>query len=70
MGVDDALIKAGCKNGDEVRILGYAFDFEGIDDDEDYEDDVEFIEFDVDDEELATEDSQPEVGEEDPDVLA
>ena len=69
-GVDDALIKAGCKNGDEVRILGYAFDFEGIDDDEDYEDDVEFIEFDVDDEELATEDSQPEVGEEDPDVLA
>ncbi|VWM24460.1 GTPase Obg [Collinsella intestinalis] len=70
MGVDDALIKAGCKNGDEVRILGYAFDFEGIDDDEDYEDDVEFIEFDVDDEELATEDSRPEVGEEDPDVLA
>ena len=70
MGVDDALIKAGCKNGDEVRILGYAFDFEGIDDDEDYEDDVEFIEFDVDDEELATEDSQPEVGEEGPDVLA
>ena len=70
MGVDDALIKAGCKNGDEVRILGYAFDFEGIDDDEDYEDDVEFIEFDVDDEELATDDSQPEVGEEDPDVLA
>lgn len=70
MGVDDALIKAGCKNGDEVRILGYAFDFEGIDDDEDYEDDVEFIEFDVDDEEPATEDSQPEVGEEDPDVLA
>ena len=69
MGVDDALIKAGCKNGDEVRILGYAFDFEGIDDDEDYEDDVEFIEFDVDDEELATEDSQPEVGEEDPNVL-
>ena len=36
----------------------------------DYEDDVEFIEFDVDDEELATEDSQPEVGEEDPGVLA
>ncbi len=70
MGVDDALIKAGCKNGDEVRILGYAFDFEGIDDDEDYEDDVEFIEFDVDDEELATKDSQPEVGEEGPDVLA
>ena len=65
MGVDDALIKAGWKNGDEVRILGYAFDF-----DEDYEDDVEFIEFDVDDEEPATEDSQPEVGEEDPDVLA
>ena len=31
------LIKAGCKNGDEVRILGYAFDFEGIDDDEDYD---------------------------------
>ncbi len=70
MGVDDALIKAGCKNGDEVRILGYAFDFEGVDDDEDYEDDVEFIEFDVDDEGFATEDSQSEVGEEDPDVLA
>ena len=34
MGVDDALIKAGCKNGDEVRILGYAFDFEGIEDDD------------------------------------
>ncbi len=29
MGVDDALEKAGCQTGDEVRILGYAFDFEG-----------------------------------------
>ena len=43
MGVDDALIKAGCRSGDEVRILGYAFDFEGIEDDfeEDSFDDVE-----------------------------
>ncbi len=70
MGVDDSRRKAGCKNGDEVRILVYSFDFEGIDDEEDYEDDVEFIEFDVDDEEPATKDSQPEVGEEGPDVLA
>ena len=29
IGVDSALAKAGCRNGDEVRILGYAFDFEG-----------------------------------------
>ena len=43
MGVDDALIKAGCRSGDEVRILGYSFDFEGIEDDfeEDSFDDVE-----------------------------
>lgn len=43
MGVDDALIKAGCRSGDEVRILGYAFDFEGIDGDfdEDPFDDAE-----------------------------
>ena len=35
MGVDDALIKAGCRAGDEVRISGYAFDFEGAEELED-----------------------------------
>ncbi|WP_314945342.1 GTPase ObgE [Olsenella uli] len=29
IGLDDKLVKAGCKVGDEVRILGYAFTFEG-----------------------------------------
>ena len=28
IGVDEALEKAGARNGDEIRILGYAFDFE------------------------------------------
>lgn len=32
MGIDDALYKAGCRNGDEVRILGYSFEFGGFDD--------------------------------------
>lgn len=46
MGVDDALAKAGCRSGDEVRILGYAFNFEGIEDEsEDFEaEDIDFIE--------------------------
>ena len=35
MGVDDALLKAGCRNGDEVRILGFAFAFDGVEDDDD-----------------------------------
>lgn len=39
IGVDAALQKAGCRAGDEVRILGYAFDFEGAEELED-EDDV------------------------------
>ena len=41
IGVDDALRKAGCKPGDEVRILGYSFDFEGAEEleDDEYEDD-------------------------------
>lgn len=30
MGLDDALEKAGCSNGDEVRILDYSFDYEGL----------------------------------------
>ena len=34
MGVDDTLDRAGCKPGDEVRIQGYAFDYEGANDDE------------------------------------
>ena len=37
--MDAALQKAGCRAGDEVRILGYAFDFEGAEELED-EDDV------------------------------
>lgn len=32
MGVDDALEKAGCRAGDEVRICQRAFDFEGAED--------------------------------------
>ena len=28
MGVDKALEEAGARDGDEIRILGYAFDFE------------------------------------------
>lgn len=35
MGLDEALIKAGCKNGDLVRILGYELEFTGLDEDED-----------------------------------
>ena len=31
IGLDDALAKAGCEPGDEVRIMGYAFDYEGRD---------------------------------------
>ena len=38
MGVDDALEAAGCRAGDEVRIVGRAFDYEGA---EDFEDDEE-----------------------------
>ena len=34
IGLDDQLAKAGCKNGDEVRILGYSFEYDGFDDDE------------------------------------
>ena len=29
IGVDDALESAGCKPGDEVRIMGHAFAYEG-----------------------------------------
>ncbi|MBE6469489.1 MAG: GTPase ObgE [Coriobacteriaceae bacterium] len=29
VGLDDALAKAGCAPGDEVRIMGFAFEFEG-----------------------------------------
>ena len=35
-GVDDALERAGCSTGDEVRIAGYAFDYESDDDEYDY----------------------------------
>ena len=35
LGVDMALEKAGCRMGDEVRICGRAFDYEGADDCED-----------------------------------
>ena len=50
--MDDALVKAGCKPGDEVRIVGYAFDFEGAGDldDDDYEDDVDYEALALDDE--------------------
>ena len=44
IGLDDALVKAGVRSGDEVRIVGYAFDFQGADaadDDEVYEDDAD-----------------------------
>ena len=41
MGVDDALEKAGCRAGDEVRICQRAFDFEGAEDFSDYEDELE-----------------------------
>lgn len=37
MGVDDALEKAGCRAGDEVRICQRAFDFEGAEDFLEYE---------------------------------
>ena len=29
IGLDEALEKAGCRAGDEIRILGYAFDYDG-----------------------------------------
>ena len=42
MGLDDKLAKMGCEHGDEVRILGFAFDYEGAADDGlAYEDDAE-----------------------------
>ena len=41
MGVDDALEKAGCRAGDEVRICQRAFDFEGAEDFSVYEDELE-----------------------------
>ena len=41
MGVDDALEKAGCHAGDEVRICQRAFDFEGAEDFSEYEDELE-----------------------------
>ena len=34
MGVDDRLAEAGCVAGDEVRILGYAFNYQGAPEDE------------------------------------
>ena len=37
MGVDDALEKAGCRAGDEVRICQRAFEFEGAEDFSEYE---------------------------------
>lgn len=45
MGLDDALAKAGCFHGDEIRILGYSFDFEAQTEDiyaelDDYDDAV------------------------------
>ena len=45
IGVDDALEKAGCRAGDEVRITGYSFAYEGaLDDFEDEEpEDTDFI---------------------------
>lgn len=41
MGVDDALEKAGCRAGDEVRICQRAFDFEGAEDFSEFEDELE-----------------------------
>ena len=43
MGVDDALEKAGCRAGDEVRICQRAFDFEGAEDFSEYEDELEDV---------------------------
>lgn len=34
VGLDEALAKAGCKNGDIVRILGYDLEYSGLEDDE------------------------------------
>ena len=34
-GVNDALRKAGAKDGDEVRISGMSFDYDGMSDEED-----------------------------------
>lgn len=59
MGVDDALSKAGCRTGGEVRILGYAFNFEGVDDDE-YEDDFDLSEDVEDAAEVTDPDTAPE----------
>jgi GTP-binding protein len=36
MGLDDALAKAGCQSGDEVRILGYAFEYQGDQEEDDF----------------------------------
>ena len=36
IGLDDQLAKAGCKNGDEVRILGYSFEYNGFGDADDF----------------------------------
>jgi GTP-binding protein len=55
MGVDDRLAKAGAQNGDEIRILGYAFTYEGEPTDEDVssEDDYD-LDFDENDVEVFT----------------
>ena len=37
IGLDDRLAAAGCKNGDEVRILGYSFTYEGSEDEDDFD---------------------------------
>ena len=37
IGLDDKLAAAGCRNGDEVRILGYSFTYEGPEDEDDFD---------------------------------
>ena len=54
MGFDDLLAKAGVKGGDEVRVLDFAFEYEGApEEDEEMasEDEAEALCFEVDDSE-------------------
>jgi GTP-binding protein len=60
IGLDDLLAKEGCRQGDEVRILGFAFSYDGGDaaaDDELPPEDAVTFEIDFDDEDLMGDDA-------------
>ena len=66
MGLDSALAKAGCKTGDEVRILGYALEYQGEDARDEFaelpDEDEPVFEDDADDEVLTVADIAQDAG--------